>query len=249
MKRPTPLLVALAAVLAAPAGSRSAAADDAAPNRPIRTITVSGEGDASGTPDVAVTTLGVEALDPNVGPAVADANARMRAVLDAVKRAGVAARDVRTVEFSIGFEQNPPPPRAAGEPEARPTGSYRVRNVAQITIRDLARASAVLDAAVGAGANTVSGIAFTIEDATPLRAKAREAAVADARSRAEALARASGVAVGPVVSISENGGGPVPRPMLARTIAPMEAGAPVESGQLSEHAQVEVVYEIAPRGP
>ncbi|HET7453338.1 MAG TPA: SIMPL domain-containing protein [Thermoanaerobaculia bacterium] len=248
MKRTTLPFAAIAVIISA-AAARPSAADDGAPNRSRRTITVSGEGDASGAPDVAVTTLGVESLDPKVGPAVADANARMRTVLDAVKRAGVAARDVRTVEFSIGFEQNPPPPRAAGEAEARPTGNYRVRNVAQITIRDLARASAVLDAAVGGGANTVSGIAFTIEDPAPLRAKAREAAIADARARAEALARASGVAVGPVLSISENGGGPIPRPMLARSIAPMEAGAPVESGQLSEHAQVEVVYEIAPRAP
>ena len=238
--------LAFAAVLLAAAAAFAA---DAGDRRPFRTITVSGEGEASGAPDVAITTLGVEVLDPKVGPAIADGNARMRAVLAAVERAGVPARDVRTTELSISFEQNPNPPRAAGETDARPAGSYRVRNMAQITIRDLGRASAVLDAAVGAGANALSGIAFAIENPAPLRAKAREAAVADARARAEALARASGVSVGSVVSISESAGGPVPRPMLARAMAPMEGGPPVASGELSERAEIEVVFEIAPRVP
>jgi len=243
--RPTLLLLAAALVFAAP----GRAADDAgaAPASRLRTITVSGEGEASGAPDVAVTTLGVEALDPKLGDAISDTSRRMRAVLDAVKRAGVAARDVRTVEYSVNFEQNPPPPRSSGE---RPSGVYRVRNTAQVTIRDLPRAGEVLDAAVAAGANAVSGIAFTIEEPAPLRARAREAAVADARARAEALARASGVAVGSVVSISESSGSPVPRPMLARAMASVAPGAPpIEAGELTERAEVEIVFEIGKRGP
>ncbi|HET9793094.1 MAG TPA: SIMPL domain-containing protein [Thermoanaerobaculia bacterium] len=243
-----PILPAILLVLVAGA----ATADDP-PDRPSaerrRTITVFGEGEASGAPDVAVTTLGVEALDPKLAAAVSDANRRMRSVLEAIKRAGIASRDIRTVEYSINFEQNPTPPRAAGEPEGRPSGSYRVRNTVQVTIRDLPRAGDVLDGAVAAGANAVSGIAFTIENPGPLRARAREAAVADARARAEALARASGVAVGPVVSISESSGGPVPRPMMARAMASMAPAPPIESGELSERAQVEIVFEISPRGP
>jgi len=247
MRRPagfSAILLLAAAAAAAP----SPAADS--PDRPagrLRTITVSGEGEASGAPDVAVTTLGAEAVARKVGPAVADANARMRAVLDAVKRSGVAGKDIRTTDFSIDFEQNPPP-RAEPEAGGRPAGNYRVRNTVQLTIRDLSRASEVLDAAIGAGANAVSGISFTIENPAPLRAKAREAAVADARARAEALARASGVSVGPVVSISEGGSGPVPRPMVAR-MAMDSAAPPIESGELTERVQIEVVYEIVQRAP
>jgi uncharacterized protein YggE len=224
-------------------------ADDAtAPASPrLRTITVSGEGEASGAPDVAVTTLGVEALDPKLGDAIADVSRRMRAVVEAVKRAGVAARDVRTVEYSVNFEQNPPPPRSS---DGRPSGNYRVRNMAQVTIRDLPRAGEVLDASAAAGANEISGIAFTIEDPAPLRTRAREAAVADARARAEALARASGVGVGAVVSISESSGSSVPRPMLARAMASVAPGAPpIESGELTERAEVEIVFEIGKRAP
>lgn len=237
---------ALSAVLVF-VGAAAALAADAPDRRPperLRTITVSGEGEAAGAPDVAITNLGVEVLAPKAGAAVAEANGRMRAVVDAVKRAGVAARDVRTSEFTVGFEP-PPPPRDGSA--ASGAGNYRVRNTVQVTIRDLARASAVLDAALGAGANAVSGIAFTIENPAPLRARAREAAVADARARAEALARASGVAVGPVVSISESGGGPGPRPMMARMAAMEAAAPPIESGELTERAQIEVVFEIVPR--
>jgi hypothetical protein len=242
------LLLVAAGLAALPPVAR--AADDAGtPASPrLRTITVSGEGEASGAPDVAVTTLGVEALDPKLGDAISDTTRRMRAVVEAVKRAGVAARDIRTVEYSVNFEQNPPPPpRASG---GRSAGSYRVRNTAQVTVRDLPRAGEVLDAAIAAGANAVSGIAFTIEDPAPLRARAREAAVADARARAETLARAGGVTVGPVVSISENPGGSVPRPMLARAMASVAPGAlPIESGELSERAEVEIVFEIGKRVP
>jgi uncharacterized protein YggE len=168
----------------------------------------------------------------------------MNTLLAAVRRAGVADRDIRTTEFSVYFEQDPTPPRPGNA--APVSGRYHVRNSVEITIRDLARASDVLDAALAAGGNSASGIAFAIDDPAPLRARAREAAVADAHARAVALARAAGVALGPVLSISEsvNAG---PRPMAARAMA-MSAGPPVEAGELGETAQVEVVYEIAPGG-
>lgn len=240
------LLLAGALLAGSARAVRAADAPDARERRrPLRTITVVGEGEASGAPDIAVTTLGVEAVAPKVGPAVADANVRMRTILDAVKRSGVASKDIRTADFSIYFEQNPMPPRTEGEAAARPSGNYHVRNSVQVTIRDLPRASDVLDAAIGAGANAVSGISFTIENPAPLRAKAREAAITDARARAEALAHASGVAVGPVVSISESSGGGVPRPMAARAMA-MAAAPPIESGELAERVQIEAVYEIVP---
>lgn len=217
------------------------------PEPPLRTITVAGEGEATGVPDVAITTLGVDASAPKAGSAVADASARMKAVVDALRRARVADRDIRTEEFSVFFESDPNPPRSENPP-ARPAGSYRVRNTVQVTIRDIVRASEVLDAALAAGANAVSGIRFTIEDPASLRTKARERAVADSRSRAEALARASGVAVGPVVSITEGSGGFTPRPMAARTMA-MESAPPIEAGELAERVQIEAVYEIVPVGP
>jgi uncharacterized protein YggE len=225
-----------------PARAQEAPAHRERPAR--RTITVLGEGEARGKPDIARATVGVEAAAEKVGPALQDANGRMNALLAAVRRAGVADRDIRTTEFSVFFEQDPTPPRAGTA--APVSGRYHVRNSVEITIRDLARASDVLDAALAAGGNSASGIAFAIGDPAPLRARAREAAVADARGRAEALAHAAGVVLGPVLSISESGYAG-PRPMAARAMA-MSAGPPVEAGELGETAQVEVVYEIASGG-
>ena len=224
------------------AGSGNARAQDSPTRREFdsrrRTITVVGEGEARGKPDIARATVGVEAAAGKVGPALQDANARMSALLAAVRRAGVADRDIRTTEFSVFFEQDPPRPGDASPVRGR----YHVRNSVEVTIRDLARASDVLDAALAAGGNSASGISFAIGDPAPLRARAREAAVADAHGRAEALARAAGVALGPVLSISESGNAG-PRPMAARAMA-MSAGPPIEAGELGESAQIEVVYEI-----
>lgn len=245
MKRPSilPALLPIIGFVVAGSLARAQEAPDHRERPARRTITVVGEGEARGKPDVARASIGVDAAAARVGPALQDANARMSALLAAIRRAGVADRDIRTTEFSVFFEQDPTPPRAG---EAAPvSGRYHVRNGVEITIRDLARASDVLDAALSAGGNSASGIAFAIGDPAPLRARAREAAVADARGRAEALARAAGVALGPVLSISETGGGGGPRPMAARAMA-MSAGPPVEAGELAETAQVEVVYEIAP---
>lgn len=235
-----PLIAALIAA-GSPARAQDSPAHHEFPPRP-RTITVLGEGEARGKPDIARASVGVEAAAGKVGPALQDANARMSALLAAIRRAGVADKDIRTTDFSVFFEQDPAPPRAG---DASPVpGRYHVRNSVEVTIRDLARASDVLDAALAAGGNSASGISFAIGDPAPLRARAREAAVTDARGRAEALARAAGVALGPVLSISEAGNAG-PRPMAARAMA-MSAGPPIEAGELGESAQVEVVYEIVP---
>jgi uncharacterized protein len=204
------------------------------PPRP-RTISVVGEGEATGNPDVARTSLGVEVRSPKAGTAVADANARMTAVVAALKKSGIAAKDIRTTEFSVNFERPPEPPPQSGQ--------YRVRNVAEVTIRNRERVGDVLDAALLAGANDVYGISFSIEDPRPLRAKAREAAAADARARAQELARASGVVLGPLLSLSEEGAA-APRPVAMRAMS-MAAGPPIESGELTVTAQVQAVYEIA----
>jgi uncharacterized protein YggE len=203
------------------------------PPRP-RTISVIGEGEATGTPDVARTSLGVEVRSPKAGLAVAEANARMTAVIAALKKAGIAAKDIRTTEFSVNFERPPEPPPQSGQ--------YRVRNVVEVAIRNRDRVGDALDAALSAGANDVFGISFSIDDPRPLRSRARESAVADARGRADDLARASGVALGPLLSLSEEGAFS-PRPIAMRAMS-MTAGPPIESGELTVTAQVHAVYEI-----
>jgi uncharacterized protein len=216
-----------------------------------RTITVVGRGEVKVKPDVATTTVGVEALGPSVDTAMADAQARMTSILDALKKLGIAEKDIQTSNFSINFErQGSPEPRPAAQstPGAfePPAGFYRVSNMVQVTIRDLTKVSDVIDTAVKAGANNVWGISFGLDDTDALEANAREAAVADAKARAEALASLTGVRVGSVMAISEVIGNQS-IPMFAsadRAMGMGGGGTPAEPGEVTFTTQIQVIYAI-----
>ena len=112
-----------------------------------------------------------------------------------------------------------------------------------VTIRELDRVGDVLDAVIVAGANNIWGVSFSLEDPTAAQADARSDAIADALMRAEALAELSGVALGPVMSISEVvGGGPVPMPVAVERA--MSAAGPISPGELEVGYQVQVTYFI-----
>jgi uncharacterized protein YggE len=224
---PTPLLLLLCACAHVRGGGHDS-------------IRVSGEGRAPATPDLATVSLGVDALAPNVGDAAKDADGRMRAVLEAVRAAGVAAKDVRTTRYDVQLEQR-------YQPNAPPVpAGYRVTHLLHVVVRggDPARTGGVLDAALRAGANVVQSISFEKEDVAPERARALEAAVADARARAEALARAAGRTLGEVRSVSEAGTGPIVPLVRARGALAAQAAAPVQAGELEVTAQVEVEFGL-----
>jgi uncharacterized protein len=237
----------------------------------LRTITVVGHGEAMGKPDIARTSIGVEASAPTVEEALNQTSTKMTAILDAVKKLGVAEKDLQTANFSIQVERPyvepmpavaplaeaappakggkaaaaaplppPPPPRA-------PSVTYRVSNSVEVVIRDVPKASKVLQAAVDAGANNVWSVSFSIDDTKALEATAREKAVADARARAEVLAKLSGVELGPVISVSEViGRGPVhPMPMFASAEAKWAgAGPPLAPGEVTWGTSIEVVFGL-----
>lgn len=247
-----------------------------AANAPARGVTVSGVGKASGKPDVARSTIGVEARAGSAEEAIGEVNQRMAQVIAAVKQAGVVDADIRTSTLSLNFERSyEPPPRpmemapamapataptpapgpgkvkaAPAKPDVAPAptvklpqGFYTATNNVEVTIRNLDNAGKVLSAATNAGANQLYGIRFEIEEPAALLAEARKKAVEDARARAERLAQLAGVKLGPVVSITETeGGGSGPVPMFA--MAKMDAGAPVERGELTVSTTVHVVYAL-----
>jgi hypothetical protein len=218
------------------------AAQEPVATGPARTITVVGRGEVTARPDVAVTNLGVEVTAPTVGAAMDDAEGRMKAILAAVKAAGVADKDIQTSNFSISFERQPSDiqPR---EGEKGTAGVYRVSNMVQVTIRDLDQVGDVIDAAVGAGANNVWGVSFSLEDTDALEAQAREKAVADAQARAESLAALNGVKVGEVIAISEVIGA-TPGPLYAESAKAYGGGGPVEAGEVTFATQIQIVYGI-----
>jgi uncharacterized protein len=233
------------AVLAAPA---------TAGETPSRSITVVGQGEVKAKPDIATVNLGVEVTAPTVSEAMTQANAQMKTILAAMKSLGIADKDVQTSNFSINFERtNPTAPLASEmtsgaktEGPQTPAGFYRVNNMIQVTIRDLDKVGDVLDAAVEAGANNVWGVSFGLDDTDALEVQAREKAVADARARAESLAKLNNVSIGDVLSISEViGGSPSPVYAEAASFRGLGGGgAPVEPGELTFTTQIQIIYGL-----
>jgi uncharacterized protein len=218
-----------------------------------RTITVVGHGEVKAKPDVARTSLGIEVTAGTVADAVKQANAQMDAVLKAVKAVGIPDKDIQTSNFSINFERTPSGPSApiskgitgTETAEPAPAGVYHVNNMVNVTIRDLTKVGAVIDAAVNAGANNVWGINFGLENTATQELAAREQAIADAKSRAQSLAGLTGVNLGSVVAVSEViNGGPVPMAKFAAAQGLGGGGTPVESGEVSFTTDIQVIYAI-----
>ncbi len=204
---------------------------------PTRLVRVSGEGKVAVAPDVAYVVAGVETTGKVLAPAVADAAARMRRVLDAVAKAGVAERDVQTTRHDVQVER----PWVNGK-QGDVTG-YTVADEVRIRVRDLAKLGAVLDRVVAAGSNTVRGLTFEREDPAPARADALARAVAEARVKAEAMAKAAGVTLGEPIAIEEAGEAR-PIPVREGFVAARAAAAPVATGTLDVTAEVTVTFAV-----
>jgi uncharacterized protein YggE len=243
-----PIVVAVVLVLASLAGS--ALAQDAslrapppvpgmAP-RPPRTISVSGEGKVSVAPDSASFTVGVEHTAKTVGAATAEVTARMKAVLDAVARAGVPAKDVRTVRYDVAID------RPWKDGKQQPIAGYRVATAADVKVRELPRLGPILDAVTAAGSNQVSALRMERLDPKPQQLEALALAYANAREKARAIAVAAAVELGELVHVSEGGASlrPMAGPMMARSMAADAAPAPVAEGELEYGARVEVVFAV-----
>jgi hypothetical protein len=213
----------------------------AAPSLP-RTITVLGEGTVATQPDVAQIQVGVEVKGDNAQEASAEAAETMDAILAALAKAGVATKDIQTTGYNIWVEQRMGPDGATTDEVI-----YHVGNSVSVTVRDLDTVGDVLDAAIAAGANSVFGVNFSVDDPDEVMAEARSLAAEDALARAEELAGLHGVALGEVVSVSEVING-MAVPMFESVNASMGLGGgagPISPGQLEMTARLQVVYAIA----
>ena len=229
------LVLGTAAVLAVVVvgGATGAADSSTAIAAGPRSITAIGAGAALSTPNRAAFSFGVTTQGRSAASALNGNNGEMRKVIDALKRAGVAARDIQTSSVSLS-----PRYSANGEDIAGFTAS----NTVNATIRNVSRAGAVIDAAVGAGANQVYGPSFTRSDEALLYRRALAAAVANARSKAQTLARAGKVRLGRVLSIIESSTGPVP--LAEKAAAARDAGSPIEPGTQRIEASVTVEFAV-----
>jgi uncharacterized protein YggE len=184
----------------------------------------------------------VHGENPDVKAAIDENNERAEAVVAALGSMGIAANDIRTTHFNVFPSQQYTP-----EGELKGT-TFIVDNAVYVTLRDLDRIGDVLEGAVEAGANNISGIQFDVADKDAALAEARQSAVAIARDLAEELAAAAGVTLGQIQSINYFGGGVPPLPLYeARGGGGMDmaaASVPISTGQLTFTVDVNVVYAI-----
>ncbi|MER9331211.1 SIMPL domain-containing protein [Mesorhizobium sp. M0152] len=229
------LPLALAAAFAFPA--LAGAADLPTPPR----IVVSGEGEATVAPDLAILTLSVM-REAKTARAALDANSdAMAAVIAAVKSAGVKDRDLQTAGIQINPRYNYTN-KPDGSQEAELV-AYQVTNTLSVRVRDVDKTGDILDKAVSLGVNQGGGIAFTNDDPAATVTEARKKAVADAKAKAKTLAEAAGVSLGRVLEITDQNIVPTPMPINAKAFDAARA-APVQAGENSYNVQVTVTFEL-----
>ncbi len=190
-------------------------------------ITVSGTGKSSVTPDRFSFTLGVQTVGNTVDDAVNENNRRVASVLAAIKKEGAADKDIQTSGFTIWPQQN------YQEGKLPTILGYQVSNSITVRSMKVADAGKLLGVAISSGVNTASGINFEVSDPARGRDQGLKAAFEDARSKANLLAQAAGRTLGRALFISEGTQAAPPQPYPMRAMA-MEAKAvsdvPVESG-------------------
>jgi uncharacterized protein len=228
--------VLMVGLLGACASSANTPTDKSA----IRTMNVTGTGKVTLTPNVAYINIGVHTEGSDVNEALASNTSQAQKVADALKALGVDAKDIQTASFNIY-------PQQLFDDKGQPTSTkYMVDNGVYITVRDLTKLGSLLNAVVSSGANNINGINFDIANRDEAIAQARTAAIADARKQAEELAKAAGVTLGEVQSISISAN-PNPTPLYdTKGGAAMSVGGtvPVSAGQLVISVDANITYAI-----
>ena len=220
-------LLLVMAALAGVARPEGASADD--PGTQTDSVTVSGSGIVRAVPDRAEISAGVESRAPTAKAALAANAAAMRKVIDALRDKGGKDVTTQTVSVSTSFDDR-------GQPNG-----FVASNVASAET-SLDGAGALIDAAVDAGANTVYGPSLSRSDAEELYRDALEKAVADAKERAEVLAKAAGRGLGRVMAIVESSSPAIPYAAEDATAA--REATPIVAGPQETAATVSVTYAL-----
>lgn len=197
-------------------------------------------GEVTRVPDVARINAGVVTTAPTATDAIAQNGRRMDQVIVALRRAGVADRDIQTSSVSLNpeyrYAENQPP---------QLTG-YRAENSVAVRFRDIARTGAILDALVAQGANQINGPTLTIDKPEEALDEARQKALVDARKRAELYAGAIGKRVGRILSISEAGSVAPPVPVAVRMtrVSAADVETKIAAGEQEVGITLSVSFEL-----
>jgi len=238
-------LIAALLVLATPV---FAGAQEPATPAP-RTLVVTGTGEATMKPDLAIASFTVLRSAETARAALDQANAAMSEVTAGMRQFGAEDRDLQTSGFSIVPQYRYDNERQDGIKNPPQIVGYEVRNTLTVRVRDIAKLGEILDRAVTLGVNQGGDISFDVAEPRKGRDAARKKAVADAMATATVLAEAAGMTLGPVREISEDGAFNQPIP-LNRSLKMMAAEAapsvvPVETGETRFSASVRMVYDIS----
>lgn len=209
--------------------------------QPETTLSISAEGSVQREPDIAFLNAGVQTKGETAEAAMSANASAMNGVFEALAAADIDRRDMQTSNFSLQ-PQYDYSNRQSGEPP-RLTG-YQASNQLTVKVRDLDTLGETMDALVGAGGNTFSGLRFALEDDRSAMNAARDLAMKEAISRAELYAAASGYELARVVTISESGGfRPQPMAAMAQSRS-LENATPIASGEVGYSVTVNVTFEL-----
>ena len=202
-------------------------------------LDINASGEVTRVPDVAIISAGVQTLQPTATAAIEENAARMERVRAALKRAGIEDRDIQTSSINLNpeyrYDQNQPP---------HLTG-YRATNTVNVKFRDLKRTGAILDALVAEGANTINGPNLAIDKPESALDEARTKAIANGRARADLYARALGMRVVRLLSVSESGGYAVPPPMPMVMMAERsDASSKIDPGTQQLQVSVSMSFQL-----
>ena len=205
-------------------------------------LNLSAYGEVRVAPDMATITLGVQNEEMTAAGALKANGARMNQVIAALKKAGIADRDIQTSNLNVNpqyaYEQNQPP---------KFTG-YQVSNQVTVVVRDLNKLGQAVDATVSAGANTVGGVSFGLQNPDAAENAARLEAVKALQAKADLYAKATGYKIVRMVSLGEGGGytpAPQPVPMFAMAKREMADSTAIAGGELKVRIDVSATYEVA----
>jgi uncharacterized protein YggE len=234
--------VALALACAAPVAALAQGADPAADTMfRATTFNLSAYGETRIAPDLATINLGVQTQEATAAQAMQANATRMAAVAAALRKAGIAEKDIQTSGLNLSaqyrYEDNKPPIL---------TG-YQASNTVTVTVHDLKRLGQAVDATVNAGANQVNGISFGLENPTAAENAARETAVRALQAKADLYARATGYRIQRLVSLNEGQASypQPPRPMMSAMRMEKSADTSVSPGELTVRVDVTGLYEAA----
>ena len=205
-------------------------------------MVVSGTGKVTAVPDIATISLGIVESGYSLKEAQKSVDAKSNALTSALKRLGIAEKDIKTTSYNVypEYDYNSTPQKITG---------YRVSISYSVKVRDFDKINDVLVKATEVGANNIGGVNFEVNEKTKKEKlqEAREEAVKEAKEKAQGLAKAANISLGKIINISESQGIDYPRPMASKEIAVgagEEIKPDIQPGETEISVSISLTYEI-----